>query len=111
MVRRVRCRASGDGLYLLASGPGGAFLISRAEDGTWSPWQRIATAAGDDRGDALAEIAVVDGALHVVGATAEGLWHTVRHPDGRWDPLADLARVVPALAGPIRTVHLATITP
>jgi hypothetical protein len=94
-LRAIVCRARGQSLEALAAGEDGALLAEAGAGGDWSPWQPLASTLQDPRADQLSTIAVVGGEVHAVGSTSPGhLWYTIRHRDGRWDAIVDLAEVI-----------------
>jgi hypothetical protein len=68
---------------------GGMWHTIRHVDGSWQPsFGDVKAQESNDPGefDAVA-CASVNGELHVVGLTEEGgMWHTIRHVDGSWQP-------------------------
>jgi hypothetical protein len=68
---------------------GGMWHTLRHEDGSWQPsFGDVKAQESNDPGEFKAvSCAGVSGELHVVGLTEEGgMWHTIRHPNGSWQP-------------------------
>jgi hypothetical protein len=106
-VERVRCRGRGEALAVLAQGASGAFYTEGSDD--FAAWQALADTLDDSRAGNLRELAVVGGRVHAVGAEGGGLWHTVRHRDGRWAPLEDLSAVIADYPAGVQAVAVAAI--
>jgi hypothetical protein len=106
-VERVRCRGRGEVLAVLAQGASGAFYTEGSDD--FAAWEALADALDDARAGNLRELAVVGGRVHAVGGDGSGVWHTVRHHDGRWAPLADLRAVIADYPAEATTVAVAAI--
>ncbi|HKS52032.1 MAG TPA: PASTA domain-containing protein [Pseudonocardiaceae bacterium] len=79
-----------DDLHVLAvTDVGGLWHTIRHRDGSWQPFfGDVKAVHPDDPGHVMAvDCADVSGDLHVVVETDNGLvWHTIRHPDGSWQP-------------------------
>jgi hypothetical protein len=68
---------------------GGMWHTIRHADGTWQPFfGDVKAQESNDPGHFSAVgCAGVNGELQLVGLTADGgMWHTIRHADGTWQP-------------------------
>jgi hypothetical protein len=105
----VRCRAHAHVIYAIVATDRGAFFGQRPDDGDWGTFEHLATTIGDPHADELRELAVVNGEVQVVGGSANGVWHTIRHKNGSWDPIGDVKGVVEGYPDSARQVVVATV--
>jgi tyrosinase-like protein len=86
----VGCAGIGGDLHVVAlTDAGGMWHTIRRADGTWQPsFGDVKGVESNDPGHFSAvACGAVNGDLQVVALTdAGGMWHTIRHPDGSWQP-------------------------
>jgi hypothetical protein len=73
----------------VATPDGGIWHTIRHPDGSWEPLFGNVKATTSDPGRVVGVACAADASsdLHVCVATADGgIWHTIRHPDGSWQP-------------------------
>jgi hypothetical protein len=75
----------------------------RNPDGSWTPFGNVNAVVGQPGGafsQAAAAQSDLPGELDLAGLDGHGtIWHTIRHPNGSWEPFGNVNRAVAAVNG------------